>query len=80
MILTKIIRDSSDTVNLCETYSTDNYKLLQQDTEITYGSSVIDPIDDYENGFPISKHTYIETNELDIKNLPLEEIEQGGED
>lgn len=66
MILTRIIRDPKDTIDLCETYSVDNYKLLQQDTGITYGSSVIDPIDNYENGFPISKHTYIETNELDI--------------
>ena len=65
MIMTRTIRDLKDVMNLCETYSTENLKLLQQDTGITYGNSVIDPIDNYENGFPISKHTYIETNELD---------------
>ena len=68
MILTRVIRDPKDTIDLCETYSVDNYKLLQQDTGITYGKSVIDPIEGYENGFPYSKHTYIETNELDIED------------
>lgn len=65
MIMTRIIRDLKDTRDLCETYSIDGYKLLQQDTGITYGKSVIDPIYGYENGFPISKHIYIETDELD---------------
>ena len=65
MILTKVVRDPKDTINLCETYSTENYKLLQQDTGITYGKSVIDPIQGYSDGFPYSKHTYIETDQPD---------------
>ena len=65
MILTRIIKDLSNTIDLCETYSIEGYRLLQQDTGITYGSSVIDPINDYEDGLPVSKHTYIETDELD---------------
>lgn len=73
MITTRVIRDLGDTKDLCETYSIEGYKLLQQDTGITYGSSVIDPIEGFENDLPYSKHTYIETDELD-------EVEEVNED
>ena len=65
MITTKVIRDPKDIIDLCETYSTENYKLLQQDTGIIYGKSVIDPIQGYNDGFPYSSHTYIETDQPD---------------
>ena len=81
MITTKVTRDLSNTIDLCETYSIEGYKLLQQDTGIIYGKSVIDPIAGYdENNLPYSRHTYIETDELDIEDLPSEETDQGGED
>ena len=65
MITTRVVRDLGDTKDLCETYSIEGYKLLQQDTGITYGSSVIDSIEGFENDLPYSKHTYIETDQPD---------------
>lgn len=51
---------------LCETYSDENYKLKQVETNIVYGSSVIDVIAGYdEQGKPYSRYTYIETDEKD---------------
>lgn len=67
MITTRVIRDLKDATDLCETYSTENYKLLQQDTGIVYGKSVIDPIQGYNDGFPYSSHTYIETDQPDTE-------------
>lgn len=51
---------------LCETFSTENYKLRQVETNTIYGSSVIDVIAGFdENGKPYSRFTYEETEEKD---------------
>ena len=51
---------------LCETFSTENFKLRQVETDTVYGSSVIDVIAGYdENGKPYSRFTYEETEEKD---------------
>lgn len=66
MIDTKIIRDESGTIDLCETFSTENYKLKQIETGIIYGHSVIDIIAGFDdNDKPFSKFTYEETDEKD---------------
>lgn len=66
MIDRRLIKDDSGIIDLCETYSTENYKLLQTNTGITYGASVIDVIEGYdEDGKPYSRFTYIETDEKD---------------
>lgn len=64
MIETRIVRDIGDTMDLLETYSTEGYKLLQTDTGIVYGRSVIDPIG--------HGHTYQETEEID----EIEEVDE----
>ncbi len=64
MIETRIVRDIADTMDLLETYSTDGYKLLQADTGIIYGKSVIDPLG--------HAHTYTETDEKDEEVIPDE--------
>lgn len=64
MIETRIVRDIADTMDLLETYSTEGYKLLQADTGVVYGRSVIDPIG--------HGHTYIETDEKDEEVIPDE--------
>lgn len=63
MVNTRLI--NNENVNLCETYSTDGYKLLQRETNFVYGSSVVDVIEGYDsNGEPYSRFTYVETDEL----------------
>ena len=52
---------------LCETFSTENFKLRQVETDTVYGSSVIDIIEGYhEYGKPYSRFTYVETDITDI--------------
>lgn len=70
MIETRIVRDIADTKDLMETYSTEGYKLLQADTGIIYGKSVIDPIG--------HGHTYQETEELDEIEEVDEEVSEVG--
>ena len=67
----------NDKTNLCETYSTEDYKLKQVETNVVYGKSVIDIIEGFdENNIPYSKYTYIETNEKDEEiNKPIDEEE-----
>lgn len=66
MVDTRIVKDASDTFDLCETFSTENYKLRQVETDTIYSSSVIDVIEGYdENGKPYSRFTYEETEEKD---------------
>lgn len=65
MVKTKVVKDESGTVDLCETYSTENYKLKQVETNIVYGSSVIDVIAGYDGDKPYSRYTYEETDEKD---------------
>lgn len=56
----------SDGVETCETFSTENYKLLQTETGIIYGSSVVDVIAGYDGeGKPYSRYHYTETDEKD---------------
>ena len=56
----KFINDFGD--ELVKTFSDTNHRLLQKDTGILYGSSVIDIIDGYdENGIPYSRFDYIES-------------------
>lgn len=78
MIDTRIVKDSSGTIDLCETFSTENYKLKQIETGIIYGSSVIDIIAGFDDeGKPFSRFTYEETDEKD-EPIP-EEIYEGGD-
>jgi hypothetical protein len=66
MITTEIIQDASGTIDLIRTFSTENFKLLQNETGIVYGWEVIDAIVGYdENEHPYGRYTYTETNEKD---------------
>lgn len=66
MVKRELIKDTSKTIDLVRTYSDENYKLLQKETNIVYGSSVIDIIESYdENNIPYSRFTYEETEELE---------------
>lgn len=65
MIDYRTVKDESGTVDLCETYSTENYKLKQVETNIVYGASVIDVIEGYNGDKPYSRFSYIETEEKD---------------
>ena len=66
---TRIVKDNSGKIDLCETFSTENYKLLQYETGIVYGSSVIDLIEGFDsNNKPYSRFIYIETEEKDETN------------
>lgn len=66
MINTEKVKDVSGKVDLCRTFSTENFKLRQEETGIVYGSSVIDVIEGYDDdGKPFSRYTYTETDEKD---------------
>lgn len=66
MVKRELIKDTSKTIDLVRTYSDENYKLLQKETNIVYGSSVIDIIESYDdNNIPYSRFTYEETEELE---------------
>ena len=66
MVKSRVVKDESGTVDLLETYSDENYKLKQVETNIVYGSSVIDVIAGYdESNIPFSRYTYTETDEKD---------------
>ena len=72
---TRVVKDESGQIDLCETFSTENFKLRQEETGIVYGSSVIDTIAGYdEQGKPYSRYTYTETDEKD----EVEEAEENG--
>lgn len=57
MIKTRIVEDNRD---LVETYSDIHYNLLQVETGVVYGDSVVDLIDHFEGGSPVSRFTYQE--------------------
>lgn len=61
MIDTRIVNG-----DLCETFSTENKKLLQKETGFVYGASVVDIIGGYNNGKPYAPFTYEETGEYDV--------------
>ena len=66
MVLARTIKDETGTVDLCETYSDENYCLLQDETDIVYGASVVDVIAGYDDdGKPYSRYHYIETDKKD---------------
>lgn len=65
MVKKQIVKDESGIVDLLETYSDENYKLKQIETDVIYGSSVIDVIAGYDEGKPYSRYTYEETDEKD---------------
>lgn len=73
LIKTRTVRDETGQTKLCETYSTENLKLKQEETGIIYGCSVIDTIAGYKDRKPYSRFTYTETDEKDEP----EEVEQG---
>ena len=59
-------KTESGTIDLVETYSTEKFKLKQEETGIVYGHSVIDVIAGYdEDDVPYSRFTYTETDEKD---------------
>ena len=57
MIIERIVKDASGTIDLVEHYSSDWYKLKQIETNRVYGASVIDAIP--------CRFTYKETDEKD---------------
>lgn len=65
MVIPEYYRTRSDGVELMRSYSDENYKLRQVETDIIYGSSVIDVIAGYNEGIPYSRYTYVETDEKD---------------
>ena len=65
MIDTRIYRSATSVNDLCETFSTENKNLRQEETGIIYGSSVIDVIAGYNGDKPYSRYTYTETDEKD---------------
>lgn len=66
MVKRRKVKDTSGTIDLVDTYSTENFKLLQTETGEIYGASVIDVIAGYdEENIPYSRFTYTETDEPD---------------
>lgn len=66
MIDTRLVKDVSGTTDLCETFTTDEDKVLKQvETGIVYGSSVIDVIAGYKDDKPYSRYTYEEVDKQD---------------
>ena len=77
MIETEIIQDLSGTIDLIHTFSTENNKLLQNETGIVYGWEVTDAIVGYdENEYPYGRYTYTETNEKDTDIEFADELEE----
>ena len=80
MIKTREYTCATNPNALCETYSTLGKKLIQQETGIVYGDSVVDVIDHYEDGSPVSRFTYVEEGSYESELTPeqiisrLEEI------
>ena len=67
MIKTEIYASEASDSTLVKTYSNVGKKLFQEETGIIYGSEVIDvfKVNDVD-GYPISRYTYIETEEYDV--------------
>ena len=63
---TRVVKDESGAVDLCETFTDTVGKVLRQlDTGTIYGASVIDIIEGYdeETGKPFSRFTYEEIDD-----------------
>ena len=65
MIDTRTVKDGRGITDLCETFSTGNFKLRQTETGIIYGSEVVDIIAGFDGGKPYSRYHYAETEEKD---------------
>ena len=66
MIKTRVVKDESGTIDLCETYTTNKNKVLKQvETGIVYGNSVIDVIEGFDGDNPYSRYTYEEVDKPD---------------
>lgn len=66
MVKRRKTTDESGMIDLVETYSTENFKLKQEETGIIYGHTCIDVIAGYDGeGIPYSRFTYTETDEQD---------------
>ena len=75
MIDTSFYKKRADGVELVNTFSTESRKLKQLESNIIYGSSVIDVIAGYdEDGKPYSRFHYVET---DIPDTEPEEADNG---
>lgn len=74
MIETKVVRFDTCDEDLCNTYSTEKKKLLQQETGRIFSHTVVDRIAGYdENNKPYCRFTYVETDEIDDE--VVEEVE-----
>lgn len=63
MIDTRVVKDESGTVDLCETFTTNSKKVLKQvETGVIYDKSVIDVIEGFNDDKPYSRYTYEEVN------------------
>ena len=61
MIDTRVVKDESGMIDLCETFTDDESKVLKQiETGIIYGNSVIDVIAGFYWDKPYSRFTYEE--------------------
>ena len=69
MIDTRIVTNVRGTIELCETHSTEGFKLLQIETGIIYGSSVVDVLEGYKEQKPYSRFSYEETEEYDVSEM-----------
>lgn len=68
MIDTRVVKDESGTVDLCETFTNDENKVLKQvETGVVYGSSVIDVIAGYIDGKPYPRYHYEEVDDTSIQ-------------
>lgn len=69
MVKRRKTTDESGTIELVETYSTEKFKLKQEETGVIYGHTCIDVIAGYDDkGIPYSRFTYTETD------IPDEEV------
>ena len=65
-VLREKTTDDTGTIDLVKTFSTEDFKLKQEETGIVYGKECIDVIAGYdENNIPYSRFTYTETGEKD---------------
>lgn len=73
MIDTEVVKSANKKHDLCRTFSTERYKLLQVETREKINSyETVDLIAGYdEQGKPYSRYTYIETEE---KDEPIERL------
>lgn len=68
MIDTRVVKDESGMIDLCETFTNDESKVLKQvETGVVYGSSVIDVIAGYKDNKPYSRYHYEEVDGTSIQ-------------